>query len=62
MATFSKNIKSKYNFETYESTKEAVEWILLSLKKLKLSSQKPKVDFLFDIVLKTKTEIKKVIL
>lgn len=49
MAEFSKSIKSKYDFKTYESTKDAVEWILLSLKKLKLSSQKPKVDFLFDI-------------
>ena len=49
MAEFSKNIKSKYDFKTYEGTKEAVDWILLSLKKLKLSSQKPKVDFLFDI-------------
>lgn len=49
MAEFSKTIKSKYNFKTYEGTKEAVEWILLSLKKANLSSQKPKVDFMFDI-------------
>ncbi|MBQ7036753.1 MAG: hypothetical protein IJN74_04605 [Clostridia bacterium] len=49
MAEFSKIIKSKYDFKTYESTKKAVEWILLSLKRLNMSSQKPKVNFLFDI-------------
>lgn len=49
MADFSKTIKSKYDFKTYESTKKAVDWILLSLKKIELSSQKPKVSFLFNI-------------
>jgi len=49
VARFSKTIKAKYNFETYEGTKQTVDWILFSLKKLKLSWQKPKVSFLFDI-------------
>ena len=49
MARFSTKIKSKYELDTYNGTKNTYEWINTSIKKLGLNFDKMEVSFQFDI-------------